>query len=32
MENPTAEEIRQLGTVSRNSTGEMIDELALLIN
>lgn len=31
MENPTAEEIRQLGTVSRNSTGEMIDELALLI-
>lgn len=31
MENPTAEEIRQLGTVTRNSTSEMIDELALLI-
>lgn len=29
--NPTAEEIKQLGSVSRSSTGEMIDELALLI-
>lgn len=31
LDNPTAEEIKQLGTVSRNSTAEMIDELALLI-
>lgn len=29
--NPTAEEIKQLGSVTRSSTGEMIDELALLI-
>ncbi len=29
--NPTADEIKQLGSVSRSSTGEMIDELALLI-
>ncbi len=29
--NPTAEEIKQLGSVTRSSTSEMIDELALLI-
>lgn len=31
LENPTPEEIKQLGSITRSSTANMIDELALLI-
>ncbi len=32
LDNPNADEVKALGTVTRTSTAEMIDELALLIN
>lgn len=32
LDNPNADEVRALGSVTRTSTAEMIDELALLIN